>query len=295
MVGAANRLAGMMRSTPGRGAQTPGAALPTATPPPPMAPNNQAGFARARDGSARSRLLNSIGIGRTRTAPIQTGFGPQVDAMVQKSPTLCIQLNHIRERGFTMRMGPLNGGSYCDSRTNEIVIGQVTPALTATNIMQILAHEVGHAVNYSNGFKLDLTSLGNYNITAGLDEGVAILNEHMVAAELNKSGLTSYTPMHPSDTKKEIFKEYQKTGNQIKAILEFGADLVMSNSLASKPHPDGHLESYMQYWTRGFNEVAPGYQYHPEFAKRGNPDPRTLLALSESGPNVAYPHLNCSP
>lgn len=77
-------------------------------------------------------------------APIETGFGKEVDAIVNKSLTLSRHFREIIKDGWSVSFGPDGKGSFANSRTKEIVLdGSLAknPALVA----QLLAHEVGHA------------------------------------------------------------------------------------------------------------------------------------------------------
>jgi hypothetical protein len=289
MVGAVNRLVSTLRSTPSNLADAPARTQSPAGPPVGMAPQNSARFAGARDKSARARLLNSMGIGRTKTEPVCTGFGPRVDVIVQKSPTLCAQLDLIREHGFVLRAGPADGGTYWAPQTKEIVLAQGSQLLdNPVNVVQVLSHEIGHAVHKINGYTDNNSSLAGYIQSCTFDEGVAIFNEFSVAAELHKAKLTAFTCHTETPETRAIYDQYLKDGDQIKAMMNLGSTCV--SKLTSRKDAEGNPETYLTYWTRYHQDDQPFLRYYPEKVTVGHPNALTIM--QKSGPGIPYPFIS---
>ncbi len=80
-----------------------------------------------------------------------TGLGPEVDALITKSPTLTAAIRDLQHEGWSIRYGFANG-SYTDlgfdstrnTKSKEIVLDG-RKAADAPRATGTLAHEVGHA------------------------------------------------------------------------------------------------------------------------------------------------------
>jgi hypothetical protein len=149
-------------------------------------PQNQGGFLRARDVASRMRFAPA---GRAQSShridPTRLGFGPEVDRLVHKSPTLTAQLRSARAAGYRVSAGTPGEGSYLDPATQSIV---VDPGQTRDEIVSSIAHEVGHAMHVIHGFVPSTTSEKSYCDDKAWDEGGAMLNEYKIRDELRRGG-----------------------------------------------------------------------------------------------------------
>jgi hypothetical protein len=293
VVAGANRLVGARPVSPDRGASPPRYPKSTdATPIPGPSGHNQGGFIGARDGSAQARLRNSLQMARVQTAPVSLGFGPDVDARVQDSPTLCAQLKFIAAHGYQIQTGPPNGGTYMLPHQKLIVIGQQTiPEFTTPEfIVNSLSHEVGHAVHHCNGFREDVSSLSGYIASNGIDEGVALLNEFKVAAELQSKNPNVF--MAHREDEKSIYAQFLRDGDQIQAVIQLGATIYGKN--VSAVGPNGEHKTYEDHWTQAYlQRVEPFFRDKAPAGKVGFPD--TLELWRHAGPGQNYRLANLPP
>jgi hypothetical protein len=279
--------------SPDRGASPPRYPKSTdATPIPVPSGHNQGGFIGARDGSAQARLRNSLQMARAQTAPVSLGFGPDVDARVQDSPTLCAQLKFIAAHGYQIQTGPPNGGTYLDSSKKLIVIAQQTiPEFTTPDcIVNRISHEVGHAVHCCNGFQQNTSCLSGYITSNSIDEGVALFNEFTVAAELHSKNPNIFVGQ--GNDAKAIYAQYLKDGDQIKAVIHLGETIHGRNG--SIMGPNGEKKTYMDSWTQHFQQkVEPFYRDKPQAVTQGVPSSLDIWRFA--GPNRPYTLANLPP
>jgi len=76
--------------------------------------------------------------------PIESGLGPEVDARVNKSPTLQQDWEGLSDDGWTMENGEPGKGSRCDA-DNKIISLDPNLANNPDNGAATVAHEIGHA------------------------------------------------------------------------------------------------------------------------------------------------------
>jgi hypothetical protein len=137
----------------------------------------------ARDGAAVQRFNQ---VHRAVLNPIHLGFGPEVDLLVQKSPTLCAQLRHVQAMGYKITQAAEPGlGSRMVPILQTIEIKTDQPR---DDIVSHIAHEVGHALHQINGFNPPAASKEAYCHARAWDEGGATLNQYKIQDELRKNG-----------------------------------------------------------------------------------------------------------
>jgi hypothetical protein len=184
---------------------------------PPTAHNN-AGFVGARDGAAVRRFKKTHGAALN---PMNLGFGPEVDRLIQKSPTLCAQLRNLQLQGYRIVKAKPGFGSSIIPGLQTIVIDANQ---SRDDIVSCISHEVGHAMNYINGFVAPTTTKEAYCLARAWDEGGATLNQYKVQNELRKNG-QNFSPGNLSCFNQYFeapYKSFLKHGDEDRAKNEIG-------------------------------------------------------------------------
>ncbi|MFE8100761.1 hypothetical protein RBA71_04570 [Brenneria goodwinii] len=130
---------------------------------------------QAQSGEKADTLTQS-----TMSAPSFTGYGSDVDGLVKKSPTLTDDINRLKKRGWTFKVGEAGKGTFA-SRTERVITIDKNELNDPLSVVQSLSHESGHAL-YDP--QIDLSSRENYLNSTLSDEGAATLNNIKVQREI---------------------------------------------------------------------------------------------------------------
>jgi hypothetical protein len=219
--------------------------------PPPTAQNN-AGFVGARDGAAVQRFNQ---VHRAVLNPIHLGFGPEVDLLVQKSPTLCAQLRHVQAMGYQITQAEPGTGSRITPSLQRIYI---KTDQSRDDIVSHIAHEVGHALHQVNGFNPPIASKEAYCHARAWDEGGATLNEYKIRDELRKNGENFSTEnMAFFDQYFKLpYESFLKHKDENRAKNEMG-HFYAHNLTALVESDKGGMESqnYQKIWENHYNDI----------------------------------------
>ncbi|WP_458038738.1 type VI secretion system Vgr family protein [Pantoea ananatis] len=109
-----------------------------------------------------------------------SGYGKDVDNLVEKSPTMKQDITTLKKRGWVFKEGEAGKGTSAD-RQGRIITVDKSQMDNAAKVVQSLSHESGHALYKPN---IDLSSKNSYLNSTLSDEGAATLNNIRVQREI---------------------------------------------------------------------------------------------------------------
>ncbi|WP_210502236.1 type VI secretion system Vgr family protein [Pantoea ananatis] len=109
-----------------------------------------------------------------------SGYGKDVDNLVEKSPTMKQDITTLKKRGWVFKEGEAGKGTSAD-RQGRIITVDKNQMNNAAKVVQSLSHESGHALYKPN---IDLSSKNSYLNSTLSDEGAATLNNIRVQREI---------------------------------------------------------------------------------------------------------------
>ncbi|QAB29979.1 type VI secretion system Vgr family protein [Pantoea ananatis] len=109
-----------------------------------------------------------------------SGYGKDVDNLVEKSPTMKQDITTLKKRGWVFKEGEAGKGTSAD-RQGRIITVDKSQMNNAAKVVQSLSHESGHALYKPN---IDLSSKNSYLNSTLSDEGAATLNNIRVQREI---------------------------------------------------------------------------------------------------------------
>ncbi|EML1553477.1 TPA: type VI secretion system tip protein VgrG [Enterobacter hormaechei] len=115
-----------------------------------------------------------------------SGYGKDVDSLVDKSPTMKNDIATLKKRGWTFEEGEAGKGTFANRQTRVITVDK-NELGNPEEVVQSLSHESGHALYEPN---IDVSSREAYLNSTLSDEGAATLNNIRVQREIiaNKGG-----------------------------------------------------------------------------------------------------------
>lgn len=115
-----------------------------------------------------------------------SGYGKDVDSLVDKSPTMKNDIATLKKRGWTFEEGEAGKGTFANRKTRVITVDK-NELGNPEEVVQSLSHESGHALYEPN---IDVSSREAYLNSTLSDEGAATLNNIRVQREIiaNKGG-----------------------------------------------------------------------------------------------------------
>ncbi|QHI99921.1 hypothetical protein GT347_19205 [Xylophilus rhododendri] len=136
--------------------------------------------------------------------------------VIQKSPLLMNQLDQVRQNGWRIEWSD-SGPSMCDHNQKLIRMRSDHPPALA---MQLLAHEVGHTFQTA---LLPQQFSNDYDSAAAvvMYEGQAVLNQFLVADEIEKNGGPSIGyELQNAEFYKAAFQAWQQHGDTEKLLRQ---------------------------------------------------------------------------
>ncbi|HGA2727074.1 TPA: type VI secretion system Vgr family protein, partial [Enterobacter hormaechei] len=115
-----------------------------------------------------------------------SGYGEDVDSLVDKSPTMKNDIATLKKRGWTFEEGEAGKGTFANRQKRVITVDK-NELGNPNAVVQSLSHESGHALYEPN---IDFSSRDAYLNSTLSDEGAATLNNIRVQREIiaNKGG-----------------------------------------------------------------------------------------------------------
>ena len=115
-----------------------------------------------------------------------SGYGKDVDSLVDKSPTMKNDIATLKKRGWTFEEGEAGKGTFANRQKRVITVDK-NELGNPNAVVQSLSHESGHALYEPN---IDFSSRDAYLNSTLSDEGAATLNNIRVQREIiaNKGG-----------------------------------------------------------------------------------------------------------
>ncbi|MDK3078040.1 type VI secretion system Vgr family protein [Enterobacter hormaechei] len=115
-----------------------------------------------------------------------SGYGEDVDSLVDKSPTMRNDIATLKKRGWTFEEGEAGKGTFANRQKRVITVDK-NELGNPNAVVQSLSHESGHALYEPN---IDFSSRDAYLNSTLSDEGAATLNNIRVQREIiaNKGG-----------------------------------------------------------------------------------------------------------
>lgn len=147
-------------------------------------------FAPGKESKAGAAASAPAETSKTATPPSSgvpsSGYGKDVDGLVDKSPTMKNDIATLKKRGWTFEEGEAGKGTFANRQTRVITVDK-NELGNPKAVVQSLSHESGHALYEPN---IDVSSRGAYLNSALSDEGAATLNNIRVQREIlaNKGG-----------------------------------------------------------------------------------------------------------
>ncbi|WP_432369103.1 type VI secretion system Vgr family protein [Pantoea allii] len=136
----------------------------------------RAGALASAPADASNNVANPSGV----QTPSFSGYGKDVDNLVEKSPTMKQDITTLKKRGWVFKEGEAGKGTSAD-RQGRIITVDKSQMNNAANVVQSLSHESGHALYKPN---IDLSSKNSYLNSTLSDEGAATLNNIRVQREI---------------------------------------------------------------------------------------------------------------
>ncbi|MDY3582721.1 type VI secretion system tip protein TssI/VgrG [Enterobacter hormaechei] len=147
-------------------------------------------FAPGKESKAGAAASAPAETSKTATPPSSgvpsSGYGKDVDGLVDKSPTMKNDIATLKKRGWTFEEGEAGKGTFANRQTRVITVDK-NELGNPKAVVQSLSHESGHALYEPN---IDVSSRDAYLNSALSDEGAATLNNIRVQREIlaNKGG-----------------------------------------------------------------------------------------------------------
>ena len=147
-------------------------------------------FAPGKESKAGAAASAPAETSKTATPPSSgvpsSGYGKDVDGLVDKSPTMKNDFATLKKRGWTFEEGEAGKGTFANRQTRVITVDK-NELGNPKAVVQSLSHESGHALYEPN---IDVSSRDAYLNSALSDEGAATLNNIRVQREIlaNKGG-----------------------------------------------------------------------------------------------------------
>ena len=159
-----------------------------------LADRNKKRSSRGAASRARLRSPTEVLYGKTpgiAPAPVsqfmEEEAGPDVNALVSRSPSLQDELKKLGDDGWEIRYGKLGGGSYAIRDIKNVIVLDENLKNNSAAYAQVLSHEVGHATYL---YQQDLSSRAAYVQSTLRDEAAATMNNIRVQREiLSNSGI----------------------------------------------------------------------------------------------------------
>ena len=137
-----------------------------------------------------------------------SGYGSDVDSMVEKSPTLKNDITTLKKRGWVFKEGEAGKGTFADRQKRVITVDK-NELGNAKDVVQSVSHESGHALYKPN---IDVSSREAYLNSTLSDEGAATLNNIKVQREIiaNQGGDIGIAGNYANQSQyNKIFDSYQ--------------------------------------------------------------------------------------
>ncbi|MFV8217137.1 type VI secretion system Vgr family protein [Enterobacter cloacae complex sp.6700776] len=147
-------------------------------------------FAPGKESKAGAAASAPAETSKTATPPSSgvpsSGYGKDVDGLVDKSPTMKNDIATLKKRGWIFEEGEAGKGTFANRQTRVITVDK-NELGNPKAVVQSLSHESGHALYEPN---IDVSSRDAYLNSALSDEGAATLNNIRVQREIiaNKGG-----------------------------------------------------------------------------------------------------------
>ncbi|MFY7107750.1 MULTISPECIES: type VI secretion system Vgr family protein [unclassified Enterobacter cloacae complex] len=147
-------------------------------------------FAPGKESKAGAAASAPAETSKTATPPSSgvpsSGYGKDVDGLVDKSPTMKNDIATLKKRGWAFEEGEAGKGTFANRQTRVITVDK-NELGNPKAVVQSLSHESGHALYEPN---IDVSSRDAYLNSALSDEGAATLNNIRVQREIlaNKGG-----------------------------------------------------------------------------------------------------------
>jgi type VI secretion system secreted protein VgrG len=216
----------------------------------------QAHFTPGKQSKAAAKASAPASTGTASTTAknpdMATGFGKDVDDLVDKSPTMKKDIAALKKQQWTFEEGTAGKGTFAD-RYNKVITIDKNEMGDPAAVVQSLSHESGHALYNPT---IDTSSREAYlNSTLG-DEGAATLNNIRVQREIiankgtdigiagNSANASSYNTIYDSLQKGDITESQART--QIGRI--FGKGEQTSNT----------GQFYEDYYGGAYDKAYPG-------------------------------------
>jgi hypothetical protein len=186
-------------------------------------------------------------------APVITGLGKEVDDIVNQSPTMRQQVKTFLDKGGVISQDALVDGAGGITTKGHISIADIVK--DPVQLVGILAHELGHGLDYSDASNdKNPKSKEEYLETLLHAEATGEFYEAMVADELGSKGIKLHYGVYSSqDETQAIYKQFQKDGDKEAAIAKLkdaifnhddGSGLSVRNR-ADKWLPQPDMTGYM--------------------------------------------------
>lgn len=183
--------------------------------------------------------------------PYSDLLGADIEEMMAHSPTLTEDLKIMEKEKWKITFGEAGKGSVISRKPPSITLD---PDLKKNprSLMQILAHEVGHA-RYP--FEPDMSSRAAYVRGALDDEGAAVLRSIKIQREILKSGGIDIGV--PGQAKNiplynKAYDHYLKDGDYNAAIRKIG------NVMGPNEYTSNTLEPYADYYGNSYDKRIKG-------------------------------------
>ncbi len=150
----------------------------------------QAKFTPGKENKAGAAASAPAETSKTATPPSSgvpsSGYGKDVDSLVDKSPTMKNDIATLKKRGWTFEEGEAGKGTFANRQKRVITVDK-NELGNPNAVVQSLSHESGHALYEPN---IDFSSRDAYLNSTLSDEGAATLNNIRVQREIiaNKGG-----------------------------------------------------------------------------------------------------------
>ncbi|EPR8028245.1 type VI secretion system tip protein VgrG [Enterobacter hormaechei subsp. hoffmannii] len=147
-------------------------------------------FAPGKESKAGAAASAPAETSKTATPPSlgvpSSGYGKDVDGLVDKSPTMKNDIATLKKRGWTFEEGEAGKGTFANRQKRVITVDK-NELGNPNAVVQSMSHESGHALYEPN---IDFSSRDAYLNSTLSDEGAATLNNIRVQREIiaNKGG-----------------------------------------------------------------------------------------------------------
>ncbi len=183
-----------------------------------------------------------------------TGLSDDALELAGRSPELTEQLERLRDAGFQVNVGVAGEGSFCSKGANPSITIDPNDLTNATDAIQTLAHEAGHA-EYEH--TPDTSSRENYLTSMLGDEGQATLNNIRIQREILANGGADIGIAGNSGNHADYnaaYDEFERTGDEEAARNAIGA-IFGAGEVPSVPRDDGSsYADYNEYYGEFYDE-----------------------------------------